>query len=47
LTSKDAILFDQIREGLLLLTIQPADQRGEQHPQEERVHHGGNVYRIN
>ena len=44
LTSKDAILFDQIRQGLVLLTIQPADQRGEKHPQEKHVDPGRRVY---
>jgi len=29
---------------ILLLTIQPAEQRGKQHPQEEHVNHGGRVY---
>jgi hypothetical protein len=33
LTSKDAILFDQIREGLLLPLILPADQRDKKQPQ--------------
>jgi hypothetical protein len=30
----------------LLLSIQPADQRGEKHPQEEHINHGGRVYLI-
>ena len=44
LTSKDAILFDQIRQGLLLPLIQPADQRDKKQPQRENVDHGGRVY---
>jgi len=39
LPSQDVILFDQIRQGLPL--IQPADQRGKQHPQRKHVDHGG------
>jgi len=46
LTSKDAILFDQILDGLLLPLIQPADQRGKQYSERKHVHHGGRVYRI-
>ena len=40
LTPQDSILFDQIRQGLVLLTIQPADQRGKEDPEEEHVDHG-------
>jgi len=44
LRSQDAIFFDQIRHGLLLLPIQPADQRGEKHLQANNIDHGGKVY---
>ena len=44
LTSKDSILFDQIRQGLPLPLIQPADRRGKQQPQRKNVDHGGRVY---
>jgi hypothetical protein len=44
LTSKDAILFDQIRQGPLLPLIQPADQRDKKQPQRRNVDHGGRVY---
>lgn len=42
-TPKDAILFEQIGKGILLLTIQPADQYGEEHPQREHIDHGARV----
>jgi len=44
LTSEDTILFDQVREGLLLALIQPADQCDENQPQRENVDYGGRVY---
>lgn len=47
LPPQDAVSFEQIGHGRLLLPIQPADQRGERDPQEQRVNHGGRVYRIN
>jgi hypothetical protein len=43
-TPKDSILFDQIRQGLPLPLIQPADRRGKQQPQRKNVDHGGRVY---
>ena len=43
LTPKDSILFDQIGQGLLLLTIEPADQRGESKPKERNVDHAGSL----
>ena len=43
LPPQDAILFEQICPGRLLLPIQPADQRGERDPQEQRVNHGGSL----
>jgi len=45
LLSQNTILFNQIRKGLILLSIQPAHQRGEQHPQEDHVDHGDRVDR--
>ena len=38
------MLFDQIGQALLLLTIQPADQSGEKKPQGGNVTHGGSLH---
>lgn len=40
---QDAILVDQISQGLLLPLIQPADQHGKKHLQERNIDHGGRV----
>jgi hypothetical protein len=44
--TQDAVLFDQVGHGVLLSLVEPAGQRGEKHPEEERVEHGGRVYTI-
>jgi hypothetical protein len=44
LASKDPILFQQIRDRLVLLAIQPAGQDGEHHVDGRRVNHGGSLY---
>src|ERR1700674_420743 len=44
LTPQDSVLFDQIGQGLLLLTIQPADQRGKNNPQGGDVDHGRSLH---
>ena len=44
LASKDPIFFDQIRDGLALLAIQPASQDGEHHLESGRVDHGRSLY---
>ena len=43
LAPEDAILFDQIGQGLLLAMIQPADQGGEKNPGGRHVNHGGSL----
>jgi hypothetical protein len=40
LPSKDPILFDQIRDSLPLLSIQPAGEDGEHHLENRCVDHG-------
>jgi hypothetical protein len=47
LLPQDAILHNQVRHGLLLASIQPADQRREQHAEKKCVDHGGTVHRAN
>jgi hypothetical protein len=47
LLPQDAILLNQIRHGLLLASIQSADQRREQHAEKKSVDHGGTVYCAN
>ena len=44
LTPKDSILFDQIGQGLPLLTMQPAAQRANKNPQGGNVDHGGSLH---
>ena len=44
LTPQDSIFFNQIGQGLLLLTIQPADQSDEKKPEGEDVDHGGSLH---
>jgi hypothetical protein len=39
LTPRDPILFDQVRDGLPLPAIQPADQHNQHHPQGGWVDH--------
>ena len=43
LASKDAVLLHQIRDGLSLLTIQPAGEDGEHHVESRRVDHRGSL----
>ena len=43
--TQDTVLFDQVGHGVLLSLVEPAGQRGENHPEEDRVEHGGeNLY---
>jgi hypothetical protein len=44
LPPQDAILFDQIRQGRLLLPIPPADHRDKQRSQERNIDHDARVY---
>jgi hypothetical protein len=44
LSPQDSIFFNQIGHGLLLLTIQPADQSGEKKPEGENVDHGASLH---
>ena len=44
LASKDPIFFDQIRERLALLAIQPAGHDGQHHLESGRVDHGWSLY---
>jgi Integrase core domain len=44
LTSKDPILFYEIRQGASLLAIQPTSQDREHHLESRRVDHGGSLY---
>ena len=47
LLPQDAILLDQVRHGLLLASIQPADQRRQQHAEKKCVDYGATVYCAN
>jgi hypothetical protein len=42
--TEDAVFFDQVRQGLLLPLVEPADQPGQQHSERQGVEHGGRVY---
>jgi hypothetical protein len=42
--AQDAVFFDQIGCGVLLPSVEPADQRGEQQAERDRVWHGARVY---
>ena len=42
--TEDAVFFDQVGYGRLLPLVEPADQRGQEHPEGHRVEHGGRVY---
>ena len=44
LTPQDSILFNQTGQGVLLLTIQQANQSGEKKPEGEDVDHGGSLH---
>ena len=44
LTPKDSILFDQIGQGLLLLTIQAGGQRAKKNPLRANVDHGASLH---
>ena len=46
LASKDAILFHQIRDRLVLLAIQPAGQNDQHHLESGRVDHGWSLYHV-
>ena len=43
LVPEDAILFDQVGQGLLVPMIQPADQGGEKNPRGRHVNHRGSL----
>ena len=43
-STQDAVLFDQVGDGVLLPLVEPADQRRQEHSEGERVEHGGRVY---
>jgi len=42
--SEDAVLFDQVGHGVLVVLVEPADQRRQEHSQRQRIEHGGRVY---
>ena len=42
--TEDTVFFDQVGHGVLLLLIEPADERGQEHAESPRVEHGGRVY---
>jgi hypothetical protein len=42
--TEDAVLFDQVRHGVVLPLIEPAGDRGQEHAEGPRVDHGGRVY---
>lgn len=44
LVPQDAILFDQIGDGLQLSMVQPAGQRCKQHPHGHEAGHGGSLH---
>src|SRR3954451_22041847 len=43
-STQDAVLFDQVRDRVLLSLVKPADQRPQEHTKGERVNHGARVY---
>lgn len=43
LSPEDSILFDEVGQGLLLLTAQPAGQSTENNPREGDIDHGGSL----
>ena len=42
--AKDAVFLDQVGDGVLLSSVEPTDQRGEQKAERRRVGHGARVY---
>jgi hypothetical protein len=42
--AKDAVFFNQVGQGVLLALVEPADQRGQEHTEGQRVEHGGRIY---
>ncbi len=42
--AQDAVFFDQVGHGVLLPLVEPADQRGQQQAERQRVEHGARVY---
>jgi hypothetical protein len=45
--AQDAVFLDQVHHGVQLPPVEPAGQRREQHPERQRVEHGGRVYTTN
>jgi len=45
LTSERAVFFNQIRDDVLPLVIQPAGERGQKNPDEGDLNHGASLHR--